>query len=223
MKRLLVLLLAVILLVPAVSASAADFDKRTPSAYMSMEFQCGCKSSGTGVMIGRYGLLTAGHNLYCRYHGKGLKSCIFLFGATSTYVGKRKYYNGFRYVVYDTFRNGYSPDHDIGYVIFKYDVGKNTGWYGSRVASDSELKNAAAHIVHYNSSGRFNDIMTTLKVNSGNLLTCNDYPNSNTGGPVYLWQNDMPYVVGVLTARDGYIRRFTQQIYNDMRNDGAFD
>lgn len=226
MKRFLVLLLALILVIPPMTASAG-FNKHLPTALMTMEFQCGCKSKGCGVMIGRYGLLTAGHNLYCRYHGQGLKSCTFLFGATSAYVGKRKYYNGFTYVVYDTFKKGYKPDHDIGYVIFKYDVGKNTGWYNPRVATDKELNNKGAHIAYYNNSYRFgDDFMTKLTVKNSALLELSEYPSGECAGPVFLWDNDAAYVVGVVSAKsDGtvYARRLTQQVYDDMRNDGAFD
>ena len=223
MKRFLVLILALILVIPPMTASAG-FDKHRPTALMTIEFNCGCKQKGCGVMIGKYGLLTAAHNLHCRFHGKGLKSCTFLFGATSAYVGKRKYYNGFTYVWYDDFSKGYSPDNDIGFVIFKYDVGKNTGWYGYRIASDYELDGKTGHIAYYNSSCRFgDDFMAKISVNSSLLLSLSDFPSVETAGPVFIWENDMPYVVGVMTSTSGKARRLTQQVYDDMRSYGCFD
>lgn len=229
MKRFLVLFLVVLLsvsfLIPPTTASA-DFNQQKPLALMVMKFTCGCQGYGSGVAIGPFGLLTAGHNLYCKHHGKGLKSCKFLFGATSQYHGKKEYYNGFRYTVYDTFKNGYSNEWDIGFVIFKYNLGSMVGTYPRLIASDSDLNDKVGHIVGYNSSYRFTNLMSKLKVESSRVISFTEAPSLGEGGPVYLWRDEAPYVVAVYTNYSNgkyYGRRFTQDIYNDMKAEGAFD
>lgn len=226
MKKLLVVILTVVLLATPLLASAGSFNTHNPTAFISMQFQCGCKGYGTGVMVGRYGLLTAGQNLHCKYHGKGLKSCIFLFGAKSQYVGNKKYYNGFTYHYWDTFETGYNAEWDVGFVIFKYAVGDNTGWYNMRVCSDSELEDAPVRIMNYNTSGHFGESSAVISGVSNLQLTCDGVLSGGEGGPVCLWENDMPYIVGIYTdSSNGTItaRRFTQQIYDDLKAGGAFD
>ena len=68
--------------------------------------------------------------------------------------------------------------------------------------------------------------MTNVSVKDSTLLYLSEYPSGDCAGPVFLWDDDMAYVIGVVTAKsDGtvYATRLTQQVYDDMRNDGAFD
>lgn len=137
-KRMTALLLAVLLLLP-LAAFADNFDLHHPVAYLDARFTCGCQRGGTGTMVGRYGLITAAHNLYCPEHGKPLKTCDFYFGAVSRNSCWYRYDGRFNYTVYDTFQNGYRAENDIGFVIFETPVGNETGWYACMVGTDHDL------------------------------------------------------------------------------------
>ena len=95
-KRMLALLLLLALVIALPLQSVADsFDPHRATAYMTIKFECGCTRYGTGAMIGRYGLVTAGHNLYCSTHASPLKTCDFLFGAKSPNSGRYRYSGNF--------------------------------------------------------------------------------------------------------------------------------
>ena len=161
LKRVACMLLAAVLVLAVPLCSLADsFDPHRAMAFMVIKFDCGCSRYGTGSMIGRYGLVTAGHNLYCPTHGKGLKSCDFIFGAKSPNSGRYKYNGTFSYYVYDTFRNGYSSKDDIGYVIFDKPVGDSTGWFGYWAASDDDMNMEFTNVYLYSNKGKLQTLYT---------------------------------------------------------------
>ena len=230
MKRIAALLLTFALLLAVLSASAASFDEHKATAYMNIRFQCGCSRVGTGAMVGRRGLVTCAHNLICPTHSQWYKSITFVFGAKSASSGQKKVSSGFNVTAYETFKNGYKSDHDIGFVVFDKPIGDSTGWYAFQVGSDEFLHEEFTHINYYNANGKFQDIFTIQYVADGNQLKLDDHPYSGgDGAPVFLAYEglDWPTVVAVYTSYDnngkGYARRLTSQVYEDMRNNGAFD
>ncbi len=164
MKRLTVLLLALLMLALPMLASADTFNTEHATAYLESKFQCGCSRGGVGAMIGRYGLITAAHNLYCHTHGQGLKYCNFYFGARSAGSCWYEYSGNFRYSVYNTFRNGYDSANDIGYVIFDSPVGNTTGWFGYLVGSDRDLDYEYMHMMYFDNYRHSREEFTIMQV-----------------------------------------------------------
>ena len=229
MKRMLALFTCLLLLAAPLVSRAATFDEAHAIAYMESSFTCGCSRGGSGVMVGRYGLLTAAHNLYCHEHAKPLKYCNFYFGAKSAGSCWYKYTGKFNYRVYDTFANGYNSRNDIGYVIFDTPVGNETGWFGCRVGSDSYLNEEFTIVSSYDSKRHLQSLFEIQYVYDSYQLYWSGWLSGSEGGPVYFWEECMEYpeVVAVYTSRDnngnGYGRRLTQNVFNDMRAEGAFN
>lgn len=227
-KRLTAFVLMLILLALPLITRADSFNPNHAIAYMESKFQCGCSRGGTGAMIGRRGLITAAHNLYCHQHGRGLKYCNFYFGAKGQNSCWYEYSGNFTYRVYDTFASGYSSENDIGYVIFDSAVGDQTGWFGWMTGYDSDVNMEFMNILSYDFKRHVQNLYEIGYVLDSNELYWYGYINGAEGGPVYLSGEGMDYhVVAVYTSHDfsgnGYGRRLTYDIINDMRADGAFD
>lgn len=228
-KRMAAMILALVLILMPLASLADSFNYLHPIAYMDSHFTCGCSRGGSGVMIGRYGLVTAAHNLYCHTHGKPLKYCNFYFGAKSVNSCWYQYSGNFHYTVYENFSNGYQSKNDIGYVIFDYPVGKETGWYGYLVGTDYDLNEEYTHVEAYDSKRHIQSVFSVQYVASDTEIYWDGYTSGAEGGPVYFWYEGMEYpqVVAVYTSHDsdgnGYGRRLTKQVINDMRADGAFN
>jgi len=204
--RTLILFCLSVILIPFVlpgSAIALDKSEKTAVAYMDISFKCGCHREGTGTMIAVNGMLTAGHNLVCHTHSKGIEDCTFYFNRNgNSYFYK---YNGsFSYCSYDDFSSGYSSINDIGYIVFPKDIGKTTGWYASRVESDSDLIDEVCYILGYNGPylafdrGRV-DVESSKQI-SWHMST--SYKGASEGGPVYYGYEGLvyPVLVAVYTS-----------------------
>ena len=228
-KKIAALVLALVLLALPLTSLAASFDASHPVAYMDSHFTCGCSRGGTGVMVGRYGLLTAAHNLYCPDHGCPLKYCNFYFGAKSANSCWYEYTGKFNYRVYDTFANGYNSQNDIGYVIFETAVGNETGWYACQVGSDHYLNEEFTHVLSYDKNRHLQSLFEIQYVRNSKQIYWSGWLAGTDGGPVYFWSEGMEYpeVIAVYTSHDsqgnGYGRRLTQDVFNDMRAEGAFN
>lgn len=226
MKRMLTLMAAILLFLLPCAASA---EQNHAVAYMESRFTCGCSRSGTGTMIGRRGLVTAAHNLYCHQHGEPLKSCNFYFGAVSANSCWYRYDGKFRYTVYETFQDGYSSRNDIGYVVFDTPVGDETGWFGYIVGSDYDLNEEYTHVLSYDGKRHLQSYFEVQYVLNSTQIYWEGWVSGNDGGPVYFDSSDIngPYVVAVYTSYDNegnnYARRLTNNVIRDMREDGAFD
>ena len=230
MKKIVALILMVILAaLPLMVEAAGSLDTHFACAFLDIKFQCACTRTGTGAMISRYGMITAAHNLYCSTHGKPLEYCNFLFGAKSASSGRKRYEGHFTYRVYETFKNGYNSLNDIGYVVFESPIGNSTGWFAWRAANDSYLKNKFVTIMNYTNNARINSYYSTLSVRNNTQVTWSSVPAGGEGGPVFYQSADMefPEVVAVYacTAADGSAVgcRITDQLYYDMKADGAFN
>ena len=232
MKKRVLALLVLVMMMFSVAAQAGTFNSLHATAFMDITFNCGCTRYGTGAMVGRYGLITAAHNLYCHNHGQGLKSCSFAFGSKSLNSAWYRYSGKFTYKTYDTFRNGYSSENDIGYVIFDRAVGDETGWYGITAGSDYDLNWEYVNVYSYNYKGKLDSLFSQEDVVSSSEVRFEGYLSGSEGGPVVVNYGDGDganasyYVVAVYTAYDnsgnGYGRRITSNVFKDMQADGAF-
>lgn len=231
MKKRFLALLVLILMIFSVGAQASSDVNIHTLAFMDIKFNCGCTRYGTGTMIGRYGLITAAHNLYCPEHGQNLKSCSFAFGSKSLRSAWYRYTGRFSYTVYDTFRNGYKSENDIGYVIFDSPVGNETGWQDYIVGTDFDLNWEFTHVYTYDNKAKLGYLgLGQEDVISSTEVKLEGYLSGAEGGPVTVNYGDGDYpdylIVAVYTSHDssgnGYGRRITQNVINDMRADGAF-
>lgn len=227
-KRLLAFVLMLALLALPLISQADSFNANHAIAYMESKFQCGCTRGGTGAMIGRRGLVTAGHNLYCHQHASKLKYCNFYFGARGANSCWYEYSGNFTYRVYDSFSNGYSSANDIGYVVFDSPVGDQTGWFGWITGYDSDVNMEFMNVLSYDSSRHVKNVYDIGYLTGTNQVYWYGYINGTEGGPVYINSEGLEYrVVAVYTSHDsngnGYGRRLTSDLINDMRADGAFD
>ena len=229
MKRILVLVMALVLLLLPTTSLAARFVPERAIAYMNGKFDCGCTLAGSGTMIGRYGLITAGSNLYCYQHGKPMSYINFHFGAKSANSCWYKYSGRFTYWAYDKFENGYSSVNDIGWVIFDAPVGNETGWFASRAASDSYLNEEFVNVMSYDYKWHMQSVFSVMYVRDSKRVYWDGWKSGTEGGPVYFWQEGMefPEVVAVYTSHDsdgnGYGRRLTDDVIDHMRTYGAFN
>lgn len=228
MKKPIALVMCLLLLALPLVSQAATFDTSHATAYTYSRFSCGCTMGGSGAMVGRYGFLTAAHNLYCHLHGQPLKTCDFYFGAKSVNSCWYKYDGKFTYWAYDTFRNGYDSANDIGFVIFETPVGDETGWFGTWAGTDSEMDQEFTHVLSHDANRHLQSLFEVQYVYDANQLYWKGLINGTSGGPVYLWEEgyDYPWVVGVYTSYDengnSYARRLTLDVFEDMKANGAF-
>ena len=231
-KKLLAILTMTVLLITAFPmesfALTSTQVKQFPFsavAYMEIEYHCGCTRRGTGAMISRYGLITAGHNLLCTKHNKTAKYIDFWFGFFSKSDYLYHYEGSFDYTYYCDFSGGYTSKNDIGFVIFKKNVGQYTGWFGTRTYSNaSSMTGASIRAMGYN--------VRTLKQTTGKLTSINQTQLTFTkhvdmdseGGPVYVVENGEYYLVAVYTSStdsEWYARRLTQEIVDTMKSKGT--
>ena len=230
MKRttvfLLILVLAFSTVFIAEPVQAAGDTETNAVAEMEIKFYCGCKRTGTGTMIAKNGMITCAHNLCCPDHNRKLESCTFYFGRNN----KRYHYkyNGkFSYTYYGDYSNGYQSEDDIGYIVFPNDIGKNTGWYASRVESDNDIKWEYCHMIGYQGTKRVSDWNQVSVLNAKEITwsASSEFKKCGQGGPVYYASSDLEYPVLVAvyscyTSSDGYARRLTNQVFNDMEKSG---
>ena len=229
MKRILTaLLLALVLLAASAVPALADNNVETTAvAQMDIKYNCGCTRVGEGTMVATNGMLTCAHNLVCTKHNKKIKSCVFYFGRNN-----KKYtykYNGkFSYTYYGNYSGDYSSIDDIGYIVFPKDIGKNTGWFASSVESDDDLKWEFCHMTAYNGNKRVTD-WNQVNIYNAKQITwsaTDEFKKCGEGGPVYYGSSDLefPVLVAVYTSHStdyGVARRFTKQVFDDMKADGV--
>ena len=225
MKRLAVLLLFVFSILLLTPAHADTIDTK-PITYMNVTFECGCKRTGAGALMGRNCLITAAHNLVCHQHNEKLKSCDFFFSWDgNTYSGK--YTGSYSYRWYADFSRGYESQDDIGYVIFSQTVSERTGFYENGIISygDDALGWEYCTIYGYNGKKRVSDraILTFADTKQVSWTMSSGFSGCSEGGPV-LWGNSFPFVTAVYTCHSGttgYARLLTGNIIDDMVRDGA--
>ena len=226
----LMMILGTCLRLPSAFADTIVDETVTESAtaYMEIEFECGCTRTGAGAMIAKNALVTASHNLVCMNHTKKVKSITFNFGYWGAGTAMYKYTGAFTYRYYERFVNGFNSADDIGYVVFPENVGEKTGWFASKVCNDKTLKYKDTNFVgvlndtviyDYNQIDVYSDREITWKISD-------QFSKSLEGRPAY-WNYDglkYPTVIGVYTSHsdtNGFVRRLTNQIINDMKKDGA--
>ena len=220
-KRVSLMAVAVmvaLMLVPCASASTGG-----AIVYMNATFDCGCKRTGGGALIGANVLITAAHNLVCSTHNKSLKYCNFFFGYDgNSYV--KEYRGRFSYRWYSDFSKGYNSANDIGYVIFDEKIGYQTGFFehGYLDPDDDSWSWDNYSIYGYSGKKLVVDSVKLSGIDSREMYwpMSSDFSGTLEGGPIVGGN----FVFGVYTShsgRTGYGRLLTGKIFDDIRNDGG--
>ncbi len=227
----LVLCLALTLLpVSALAKGNTEFPQ-VVTAFMKIKFECGCKTTGTGGMVGANGLITAGHNLICKNHNKPAKSIDFYFGAVSADNYWYKYSGKFTAFPFCDFSDGYTSENDIGLVKFPKKIAKNVGgWYGSQTRDVSEYDGIKGMICFYNADGKalIHKCDLTAYISTRLSFEHKPLPEGSDGSPIYFLRgagrNDA--LIGVYTGyEDGKCigAIITWEVFSKMRDVLSFE
>ena len=225
-RRLVVFVLALCLLLTLVPTSAlagngiTEFPQRV-TAWMKIKFDCGCKTEGTGAMVSADGLITAGHNLFCKKHNKPAKTIEFYFG----YVGSNDYFYRYsgscNFFTFCDFSNGYSRKDDIGFVKFPKKFG--IGWYGSQTRNASEYNGEKGFVCYYGDNGKVKMFKNDINEYDSTTITLehSPLPTSAEGAPIYFQRGAglNEALIGVYTGAEGgqcYFSLITRQVFNSM-------
>ena len=228
-----VLLICLLLIAIALPAAASPKDYPDSAiALMDIKFKCNCSRTGAGVMVGRRGLLTAGHNLICATHGKGASTIRFRFGVKAANDCLLSVSSGWTYWYYTDFTDSsgkvsYDSKWDIGYVRFDKNVGDTTGWYGTMAPSDHDLSWEYFHLTSYAGTSICYEYSTVDPIDSYRFTFNRMSTSIYEGAPIFVQdEGSYPTVLGIYTSHSSdksYARRLTNQIIADMRSDGVVE
>ena len=193
--RMLTLTLALCLLLTLLPAAALAGNGNTEfpqvvTAYMKINYSCGCKATGTGGMIRPDGLITAGHNLICKNHNKPAKAIEFYFGYVSPNDYWYKYTGKYTSYTFCDFSNGYTTENDIGLVKFPKRIGDYMGWYGWDLKDASELEGEKVFVVTHHSDGKSIIYQGVLSKYDENRVSFEHsaLPAGADGAPIYFFR-----------------------------------
>lgn len=215
--------MAVIVMVVLMLVSGASASTDSALVYTNATFECGCKRTGGGALIGPNVMITAAHNLVCATHNKSLNYCNFFFGYDGNSY-KKEYRGRFSYRWYSDFSKGYSSANDIAYVIFDEKIGYQTGFYEHGYLDPSDDSWSWGNYSIYGYSGK-KPVIDTVKlsgIDSREIYwpMSSGFSGTLEGGPILSGN----FVFGVYTSHSGntgYGRLFTGKIFDDIRNDGG--
>lgn len=197
-------------------------------AYMKVHARCGCDWECSGFMVGPRGLLTGAHCLVCSTHHKTASRITFYFG----YKKKGKYlykYDGETSYWYGTDCSGSNyTEWDYAYVRFKKRVGDKTGWFGTKVMSDTSITSKYLTVAGYR-SGKLKYDAGFAKVDSPRVISYQaDTKPGTSGCPVYYKENGNTYAVAINVAQNDYYkkniaRRIDNWLFDSLEDAHIFD
>lgn len=177
-------------------------------AYLSISYSCGCGATGTGFMVSKNCMLTAGHCIVCSDHNKEAKSITAWFGykSSSSYLIKETATPSDSVFYHDPEYTGSEKNYDYGYVVFNSNVGNTTGWFGLASYGDSTLDGMNINVTGYKSGKMYDCEGEITSVASKRINYNADTEPGESGSPVYF--NDSTYgnlVVGIHTHGTGFL------------------
>lgn len=195
-------------------------------ARITVEYQDGSEACGTGTMINRRLLATAGHVLI-NSNGSSPKSIKMQFGQNGSYV----YYETDSFSSY-IYRTGYESDRpiegDYGFIVFNDNsVSSITGFMG--IATEPSKSEKLYTAGYPGDLGYY-----YMYAASGNIVSMNDdliYHDMDTqpgqsGSPVYIMGTDgYPYLVAMHSSGAKTVniaRRLEPELFYWLRDNGYF-
>ena len=191
-------------------------------AKIFSHFRCGCSCSGTGFMISASGLMTSAQLLVCSDHHKTADSLTFYFG----YKGPQNY--GYKYDKGTTYWYGTDNidkdgrEWDYGYVKLKERVGDRTGWFGTRVMSDSSFDGSIFSIAGFSDNNLYYDIDKVTPYNDYLLHHKIDTVPGMAGSPLFTFDCYAFAINVAYTSTTNIARRITSKLQSQMRDNGLF-
>ena len=199
----------------------------TAIAYLDISYDCSHEGAyGTGFLIGKDWLITAGHCFYCPICRKPADKFTLYFG----YLKERNYLvryedsNWNAWIISDAVRQGTNYyEYDYGVIHLSEPIGLKTGWFKLRYnVPDSELEHGIFHVTGYRNGILKHDADRVQPVDELYLRHFADTEMQNSGCPVY---DDSYGVVAINSAekRDGsenYAVRITAEIYALLLENG---
>lgn len=195
-------------------------------AYLCLWYECGHSASGSGFMVGRYGMVTAGHCVVCSQDGADLESMVAYFGYRSNKNYAYKFAGGYTYwwsSNYDYTAN--SLDWDYAYFLLDEPVGATVGSFGISARSDKNLDMTLVEIAGYRDGLLKTDFDYAHIYNNYVISYENDTVPGNSGCPVF----DANYnVVAIHVAGDSFRqmnfgRRITSSLLESMQSNGLLN
>jgi V8-like Glu-specific endopeptidase len=159
---------------------------------------------GTGFLVGRRTLITAGHCVYMHAHGGWVKSVRVIpgrdaakqpFGACTATILKSV----------TGWTSGHKREYDYGAIVLPLNClfGQKVGYFGVAALSNASLQNKTANLSGYPgdkpSGTQWYHARGIKKVNSQTLVYDVDTAGGQSGAPVWLYNSGKRTVVGIHT------------------------
>lgn len=195
----------------------------TAIARMTVEYEDGTASCGTGAMISGRVLATAGHVLI-NSNGSHPKKITMQFGQNGSYV----YYETSRFISY-IYRGGFETDRplegDYGFVIFKdKQVSSITGHMGIITSpSTSERLYTAGYPGDKGYYYMYAATGNVLNMTDDLIIHNMDTMGGQSGSPVYVNGVGGPYIIAMQTSEwptENVARRLDPALYKWMKDNG---
>ncbi len=155
--------------------------------YQKTTFTCGCQSTGTGFLVGRYDVVTAGHCLTCTKHGTDVKYMDMYFGLKNN----RNY--SYKYSVSGTtsrgntwYNDNYNIQGDYGMIRIDKPLGDRFGWFGRKYLSDSNIEGQYCEVAGYRYGVLRRDSGFVNVLDSDHIKYRADTEPGNSGCPVFV-------------------------------------
>ena len=186
-------------------------------AKMRMYFSCcGGWYVGTGFMVSKTKMLTAGHCVYCQKHRHWVDKIEYYFGYNSRTGKSYKTYTGntWRWV-YTAYQNGDS-NWDCAVIVFPTSIGSKTGYFKPLWnKTNSYLTKNTFRVAGYPGGVNLSYCKGKVKiVDSQHIKYKMDTEGGQSGGPVYNTSNQAVAIHHSGSSTWNYAHRLTTRVKN---------